>query len=158
MRIHTDKLTRADMLEAIKSAGVDFIRLEERGSRTRARAFDFILTGSGRHGTQGSYGDMTDRAPKSGTWDEWGIVLGELFRRDPAAVVPHVYDSGEHFRWATGGRFDTLTPAAQHIRHRWQYDGRCVTGAYYVSTCACGAVRRWMADGYDFGATVGGAA
>lgn len=145
MRIHTNTLTRDDLMAAARVAGVSFYRLEEKGSRSAARAFDFILEGSGRRGGQfgGNY--------SSATWDEWGIALAELFRRDPQARVPGVYEDGEHFRWVTGARFDELAPAQQHRQHRWNYTGECVTGAYHVRDCkGCTAHMRTLSSHYTW--------
>lgn len=144
MRIHTS-LTEQDMRDAARLAGVQFERLAQHGSRSRDHAFDFILTGSS--GRRGNFGGDYEAA----TWDEWGIVLGELFRRDPNAHCgKNSYESGEHFRWVTGGRFDTLTPADQHRNHKWEYSGVVVTGSYHVAECSCGAIQRWLALGHRF--------
>lgn len=143
MRIHSDTLTRNDLADAATRAGVTFYRFETRGSRSRARAHDVILEGTGRTGTR--YGQNTDMI--AATWDEWGIFLAELFRRDPGMTIPRVYEDAEQFRWATGGRFDELTPAEQHIRHKWERDGFSAGNGYGVSECKCGAVHRWLYRG-----------
>jgi hypothetical protein len=130
MKIHTS-LTRDDVLTAGQLAGVRFERLKESGSRTHPRKFDLILSGSGTHGGQfgGDY--------QTATWDEWGIFLNLIFNADPEARAGEYYADRGDFRWKTSRRFDTLTPAEQHRRHRW------VRGEDYSQGCACGAVRRW---------------
>lgn len=159
MRIHTDILTTRDIELAAVRAG-DFVRVTvtEHGSRKRARAFNVTLTGTSsrrpNNGTSGEY----DPDAYAATWDEWGMFLGELFRRDPGAVVPNVYESGEHFRWVTGARFDTLTPDQQHgaAGHKWSGAYPNLTGAYFVAECLgnkgkpCAATTRHMARGHQF--------
>lgn len=126
---------------AARRAGVTFERLTVHGSRTHDHAYDVILSGSGtRSGWPG-------RDYQTATWDEWGIFLDVIFRRDPAASC-RAYGSADHFRWATGGRFDALDLDGQHHRrHRWVYSGRACTGAYDVRRCTCGALQRWMVRG-----------
>jgi hypothetical protein len=152
MIFHT-QLDGADMWQAARKAGVDFHRLARRGSKSRARAFDLILEGSSnRRGSWGKPGGPADY--QAATWDEWGIFLGELFDRDPAARCTY-YNSRDHYRWVTGGRFDALTPAAQHANHRWGPAGDVCTGTYSAQECACGAVRRWLTHGHAFAELVG---
>lgn len=146
MRIHTDNLSSEDVYAAAKIAGVSLHRMDPRGSRSRARAFDVILEGTGRNGNSGRWGSTGEY--RAATWDEWGIFLGEVFRRDPGAIVPRVYESADHFHWATGDRFRTLKPADQHARHKWEYQGSHAGGLYHVHHCtgtkntACTAITR----------------
>lgn len=148
MRLHSDIITPADVESAARRAGVSTFRNGRHGSRIRSGAVDFILQSErGGPGNSGRYGATSDYL--SASWDSWGDVLGELFRLDPAAIVPNVYLSGEHYAWSTGGRFDGQHYAA-HPRHRWQYDGASATGSYYVQSCKCGALKRYMAHGRDF--------
>jgi len=120
-----------------------------KGSRSRAVAWDVKLTGTSSRrpngGNRGADGDAY-----AATWDEWGMFLAELFRRDPDATIPGVYESEAHFRWSTGERFDDLAPAQQHRNHRWEHEGKAATGTYYVSTCKCGARQRRVAYGHTF--------
>lgn len=165
MRIHTDTLTVTDIYAAAAHAGGGdyrtspvYVDVMEHGSRKRARAFNVSLTGtSTRRPNSGNRGaDGAD--VYAATWDEWGMFLAELFRRDPNATIPGVYESGEHFRWVTGGRFDTLTPADQHggAGHKWSGHYPNVTGVYYVAECTgrkglhCDATTRYMASGHTF--------
>jgi hypothetical protein len=131
MMIHTN-LDRAVLIATARHiAGVRFERLDESGSRTHARKFDVILSGSS--GRRAGWGADHEAA----TWDEWGIFLNAIFALDPDARAAGYYEAREQFRWATGHRFDTLTPADQHRRHRW------IVGVPYQQTCACGAIKRW---------------
>lgn len=148
MMIHTNVLTRDEITAAARRAGVGFERLEQRGSRRRARKFDVILEGSGQTGgawgNSGTYGAAQYAAA---TWDEWGIFLAALFTVDPE-VYTDAYDGAEHFRWSTGARYDALDVAAQCKRHRWDYTGAAATGAYAVHQCRkCDAIRRFMVYG-----------
>lgn len=138
MRIHTSA-SEMQFQQAARKAGVSFARFGRHGSRSRSHAFDVILEGSsGRRGNGGDH--------EAATWDEWGIFLAEVFRADPDAKC-WAYDGAEHFRWVTGARFDTLTRAEQHARHKWIPQGCAATGAYAVSECRCGALQRWMLRG-----------
>jgi hypothetical protein len=143
MRIHSDTLTRQDITDALAAAGpgVTADDIRRKGSRSRAQSWDVYLFGTSSHRPNARDYAADEYAA---TWDEWGMVLGHLFRVDPNATVPGVYADGEHFRWVTGGRFDTLTPADGHRRHRWEFSGDSVTGSYSVQRCECGAVNRWL--------------
>lgn len=148
MRLHTDTLTMQDVREAARRAGVDLYRMTTHGSRKRARAYDVILEGAGRTGTR--YGQNTDMI--AATWDEWGIFLAELFRRDDRLTIPRVYESRGAFHWATDDRFRDLTPNQQHVRHRWNHGGAAgaAHNAYVIAWCKCGATTR-----RHIGATLG---
>src|SRR4051812_26287311 len=147
MLLHTDTLDTLELRKAARLAGVGFTRLDLKGSRSRDHKFDVILTGSGGRGQ----GFRRDGDPAA-SWDEWGIWLGHLFRLDERAVVRGMYDylDGEHFTWATGGRFTPdFTWALQHTRHRWEFSGIGVTGSYSVFECSkgpapCGAIMRQL--------------
>lgn len=148
MIIHTDMLNRGYFYLAASKAGVEIVDVIEKGSRSRKRAFNFAISGSGRHGGQWGVQNY-----KSATWDEWGIFLAFLFEVDPHAHTgKNGYESEIHFHWATGGRFRSLTNAEQHRRHRWRASGRVVTRSHYVQECDCGASFRRMASGYEFAA------
>lgn len=144
MRIHTDTLTVTDIYAAAARAGGGDYRtspvladVTEHGSRSRARAFNVTLSGtSGRRQNPGHGGGSRDL--QAATWDEWGMFLAELFRRDPNAVVPKVYDGAEHFQNVTDQRFDTLTPENQHRDHKWEFGGSASYGARtaIIRTCA----------------------
>lgn len=160
MRIHSDILTGQDIHYAMRRAGHAVqAAYTEHGSRRRDHAFNVTLTGtSSRRPNSGNRGAGSYGGDYAATWDEWGMFLAELFRRDPAAVVPDIYESGEHFRWVTGARFDTLTPEQQHgaAGHKWSGSYPNITGVYYVAECLgrkgkpCTATTRRMAHGHTF--------
>jgi hypothetical protein len=140
MRIHANNLLQSDIGAAAQAAGVMVVSMDEKGSRSRKRAFEVALSGSGAHRSQ--WGGM---AHPAATWDEWGIFLAHIFAADPDAIVPRVYESAEHFHWVTGSRYRTLTPEDQHLRHKWHsgdVNGWNATHDYYVSSCKCGAILR----------------
>lgn len=148
MRIHSNTLTTQDFHDAAKAAGVAVVDLTEHGSRSRARAFNFTLTGSGSYRSQWASSDH-----KAATWDEWGIVFAALFDVDPAAFAGSKswgYEGRANFHWRTGDRFRTLTPSRQHKRHKWHGYGTVVTGSYAVAECDCGALHRWMMPGHQW--------
>lgn len=143
MKIHSDVLTYRNFLDAASWAHVDLIEFDNCGSRSRTKAFKFSLTGSSSHNRGFGAGG------KAATWDEWGMFLGFLFRIDPNAHCgKRSYLNEEHFQWVTGNRFDNLTHQLQHKRHRWGMGQMNCTGVYSVAECECGAIQRWLLNGY----------
>lgn len=146
MRLHTDVLTRDDILNAAKGGTIAFDRLTEHGSRSHARAFEVKLTGSGTHTNSGRYGANTWE--QAATWDEWGIFLGRLYEIDRNLLVGSaknpIYEGWDDFHWQTGERFlpvaeGGITWVGQHkTRHAWKHDWMT-----RESACKCGAVRRF---------------
>jgi len=138
MRIHSDFTETLDLQKAAHVADVAFTRLGLHGSRSRAQAYDVILTGSSsRNQNMGG----TDKAA---TWDEWGIFLGVLFGLDPHMVTPY-YADADHFDWATGGRYrDGVLRGTEHKNHKWEYAGQSAGRGYSVHECQCGAIRRFL--------------
>lgn len=149
MRLHTN-LSESDILSAGVQAGVVFQRLDEYGSRKRPRAFDVILSGRGRRGNRYGVGDF-----QSASWDQWGVFLGALYRKDAAMVAGEAYSCAEHFDWSTNHRYDG-TEFAHCFHTRWSFDGYACTNGYGISHCAsCGTVKRWLSGGAVWSATVG---
>lgn len=148
MRIHSDVLATPEFRQAAYLAGVDLIEFDESGSRSRARAFKFSLSGSSPY--QRGFG-ASKNGEHAATWDEWGIFLAVLFGFDPNAHCgKNSYLSAEHFHWVTGNRFETLSVDDQHKSHIWGYGQPSATGTYSVSNCACGAIRRWILRPYTW--------
>lgn len=142
MIIHSDKLTRDDFYSAAKASGVEIVDVVSKGSRSRKGAFNFAISGSGRHGGQWGTQDY-----KAATWDEWGIFLAKLFAIDPESHTgKYGYLSAEHFDWMTGYRFQRLDIRDQHKRHKWAHHS-VATSTYYVHSCDCGAITRTLARG-----------
>lgn len=113
MRIHT-KLSKRDISAAVRKARVNLIRFDVYVSRSHDWAFEVVLSGSGAHRSR----CQGNRDYPAATWDEWGIFLGEIFRRDPTAKT-RAYRDADDFLWKTGERFDDITPDRQHKLHRW---------------------------------------
>lgn len=96
MKIHTDNLTSADLHGALQVTGLsargvylDWDRpVSVHGSRSRHHRLDFYLIADDSHGRRycnsGNHGAGYNRAA---TYYEWGAFLGELFHRDPTAIV-----------------------------------------------------------------------
>lgn len=142
MRIHT-KLEEQDIYQAAGEVPVGVLRVALHRSRSHDRAFDVILHGSGRLGGQWGSHDY-----RSAMWDEWGLFLGNLYRKDPGIKAGEAYVSAEHFHWATGARF--TAKAVKLHQHKWKYQGDNVTGRYYVGKCpGCQAIKRWARSTED---------
>lgn len=119
MRIHTDTLTTGDFYDAARKAGVTIDRNSMHGSRSRVRAFDFILSGSSNR-RQNFGGDG-----QAATWDEWGVFLSWLFAVDPSATT-QPYDGLAEFERKTFSRFSegdvpVDMPVHHGKNHRWEY-------------------------------------
>jgi hypothetical protein len=117
MRIHSDTLTPSDFSEAARVAACQVVTVTRHRSTARGYAFDLIITGHGRIG--GAYGGVSYAV---GSWDDYGITLAELFRRDPRAIVGTpgrpTYDGAADFHAETVYRYETLTPEQAHHTHR----------------------------------------
>jgi hypothetical protein len=144
MKIHSDVLTYQDFHAAILALpGVTATEVQEAGSRSRARSFHVMLSGTSPFRTM-------NKEHQAATWDEWGFFLAHLYSVDGYAYCgKHSYQSAAHFHWVTGDRFKTLTPLAQHRRHVWEprelvEQGFASTHGYAESRCDCGAVQRWF--------------
>lgn len=143
MRIHSDILTRRDLLNAATEARVYMETFTEHGSRSRERAFNVLLRGeSNRRPNCGTTGAADDYAA---TWDQWGVFLAFLFYIDPNMKTPY-YDDRDDFNFRTnvrftkiGGGWHEIWPADYHGDHtfRWQ-------GVPSEQSCTkCSAVQRW---------------
>lgn len=152
MIIHTD-LDIDSIRAAGKLARVDFHRLNQRGSKSKARAFDVILTGNAKRASGFGRDDY-----RPAMWDEWGIFLGAVFRVDPTASCVGAYYDAEHYEWCTNGRFDEDFFAGQALcHHKFEYDGRNVTGVYTVQRCQhCSSIRRYLVKGRESWARITG--
>lgn len=137
--LHSDTLTEAQILAAVRQAGAYAERLTTHRSRSRTVAFDLVLSGdSPRPANSGTRGA---NAHKAASWDQWGIVLAAMYSRDPHLVTPY-YADAEQFHAVTVGRFDPVvgitsrTDPRYHANHRWNaptdFRGR---------ECRCGAQR-----------------
>ncbi len=87
MRIHTS-LTENDLRKALPKGVQAYIT--PHGSRKRDRAYEVTLYVIGkdslhrRYANSGQYGNAEDVAA---TWDEWGVWMDRLYRKDPDAII-----------------------------------------------------------------------
>jgi len=170
MRLHTD-LTRRDLYDIAYGIEGVYPEVIERGSRKRARAFDFYLSADERkgrrRGNSGRYGAALGQY--AATWDEWGMVFARLFALDPDMDCD-AYHGAEDFHYKTGQRFSTFgillsaptttadhwqfrDPAdlafTPHDQHRWEFAEEDTTDdgvRVYESRCRCGAVKRYVSE------------
>ena len=149
MRMHTDEpvAVQAAVRQAAAELGLT-IEMLQTGSRSRRAGLELRASGSGRSG--GQWGN--NGLGPSATWDEWGALLAAAFAADEGLTIPRVYESAEHFQWATVGRFGGGMPRDAHKQHRWGMADIAAGGAYYVASCeGCTAGKRRMARGRNFG-------
>ena len=138
MRLHTDKITRADLYNAARYAVVSLNEVTEHGSRTRAGSFDVYLEGSSNR-------QSNRREHKAATWDEWGIFMSFLYEIDPDAVwgtKSWGYSDVEDFNRKTQDRFTKGIPYDLHTQHKWVYDytrSRGFSGEVYHNCTGCSA-------------------
>jgi hypothetical protein len=138
MKLHTDKITRADLYNAARYAGVSLNEVTEQGSRSRAGGFQVYLEGSSNHQSNG-------RPHKAATWDEWGIFMAYLYEIDPVAMWGNKswgYSDVEDFNRKTQDRFTKGIPYDLHTQHKWSYDyqrSRGFGGQVYHNCTGCSA-------------------
>lgn len=145
MRIHSDKITTADVRDAARRAAANPVRLTEHRSRKRDHAYDVILEGHAPHRINSAeFGDLN-----AASWDAWGIFLAYLFEIDPAAEC-WAYDgwsdfhrkTGDRFHVASGGVASASDPRFQHTHHRWVREGDAIVcGNKRHGACAARFVR-----------------
>lgn len=136
MRFHTS-LTEADVRSVELPPGVHWHHVRQYGSRSRARGFEIVLEGNSCHG--GQFGALDYKAA---LWDEWGVVLGQLFALDPNARIARVYEGAEHFHYVTGDRFHPFNlPERLCPRHKWGGWDRNLPSQSWCTKCD--AVHRW---------------
>lgn len=114
MRLHTDKITRADLIEATNAAydegqdGHVWLEMTEHGSRSRARAFEVGLEGDGtvnrRRRNPGKSVPYGTNKGYAATWDAWGRFFAYLFDIDPDMTC-YAYDGRRDFHAKTDYRF-----------------------------------------------------
>jgi hypothetical protein len=103
MRIHTDKISHAELHRIITSRDGLYPEIAGKGSRKRDHAFELGIEaepGKDAHGIKRSFGRNSGNMGaaqgygKAPTWVEYGDIMVELFKLDPAAIIGP-YD-GEH--------------------------------------------------------------
>jgi hypothetical protein len=140
MHIHSDKITRMNVLDAARLARVDMETFRQHNSRTKDHAFEVALEGESRR-------RPNNRGRSNGyaaTWDQWGVFLGALYQIDPnmlcgSGIKYAVYKNVDDFNIQTDCRFEDGTwPADAHGDHSW------IVGTPWYQQCSkCSAVKRW---------------
>lgn len=93
MKIHTDSLEWRHLYMALGNIGAVPICGEfvERGSRSRARAFDarlYVIDQDALHRRRPNNNHAPNgREVFAATWDEWGVWIARLFALDPTADI-----------------------------------------------------------------------
>lgn len=148
MKIHTSA-TAQQVLDAVKAVPGVFLHnpLTEGRSATHPRRFELRLEGSGGRNNTGLYGAGDYQGA---TWDEWGAVLGGIFRADPKARMggsekAPVYRNAEQFHVITGERFvEPGIPNDTHSRHRWvRHNGDDTLTCSHKAGCSAIWRPRW---------------
>lgn len=134
MRIHTDVLTYSDLHRAATIARVDLVDSDEKGSRSKVRAFNVKLEGESRRRPNG--GSSGAGSGYAATWDQWGVFLAVLFDRDPQMVTPYYanlwdFDARTDWRFSPedvaskriAGEEPTWWPADAHGDHTFRFAG-----------------------------------
>lgn len=145
MKIHTSA-TAEQVTDAVRAVPGVFLHggLGISRSRTHERGFELRLEGTGGRNNTGIYGAGDYHGA---TWDEWGAVLGGIFRADPHARMggsekAPVYRNAEEFNVITGDRFAKPgLPSDTHSRHRWEYDADTQTH-HCTHKAGCSAIWR----------------
>src|SRR4051812_4814148 len=99
MRIHGDTISRDELGQAARAAGVTFVRRHWHGSQSRDHAFEVILSGDSPFRCNGTPDEY------AASWDQWGIFLAKIFDLDPTITISRVYADAAHFHKITGDRF-----------------------------------------------------
>lgn len=140
MKLHSAKITSADVYAAARRAGVSVNELTEHGSRSHGTAFSVYLEGSSPRQSNG-------RDHKAATWDEWGMVMADLYRIDPNAMWGSKawgYTNADDFHDKTQNRFAKGMPYDLHTQHKWQYShrySRPLSDTPYYECTGCSALR-----------------
>jgi len=84
MKVYSDTLTERDLFEAATLADVELYYCEPIGNtRVRLHGWEISLAGSSPYTSQSSFAG----AHKAATWNEWGVWMVELYKRDPRVRI-----------------------------------------------------------------------
>lgn len=136
MKIHTN-LTAADLRAALDASGIQnaSLLMQEKRSRSHARRFDVYFDAEPMKGRRQSQHYHDGRRVTGITYDEWGLFIEQIYRRDPDARVGPYKDHG-HFMGITDWRFTDLRWEDQHPRHRFE-----LNRDHMGFECDCGAIK-----------------
>jgi len=137
------------LYRAADNASMHVTNAKQHGSRYAdiARVIEFNGSGGAIRSTRRpNWGYVTDEY--AATWDQWGLLLSDLFYLDPKMKVggykhPY-YRNADDFHFQTGDRFKRRFRVEDlpdfHGDHSWQI------GVPHEQTCRkCSAVKRWEA-------------
>ena len=119
MKLHSDTLAEQDIYAAAKVAGVSVWELGRiRRPRKRANGWNLYLMGSSPYRSQAT-------GQSAATWDEHGVFMAELYKRDPGLAIAY-YDSLEHFlaetRRFVESPYNREQPESKRRRGPWLAD------------------------------------
>ena len=135
MRIHSNVLTYADVIDAARQAKANPDTASQHGSRSRSHAFEVKLRGLSRRRPNFYNGDGQYAA----TWDQWGVFFGLLFEVDPDMLIDGKEDL-DAFGYRTDWRFDYPAEFEHPLDHDHHFR---YAGTPCAQECKCGAVQRW---------------
>lgn len=140
MKIHSDTITSADLYR-LAPAGTYPENVERVGSRKRNKGLTFTLSaehGTDAHGIKRAFArnpGTGNRPPadqdRAATWVEYGDLILELFRIDPAAIIGP-YPNLQTFITETT-RAAEWRPKREHAAEhaaRWEREGQEIATAY----------------------------
>lgn len=141
MILHTNTITYSSLHNCLRRAALSYPPLsdawfadcDERGSRSRERAFNFSLVAESAPGRRRKRNFQHVHHDPEGvvalTWDEWGMFLREVFELDPDARTDR-YEGRADFHQKTNGTFEP---------HPWNVE-------HPVACGGCTMPTRWVAD------------
>lgn len=119
MKLYSDKLTNDDVTAAARKAGVTLADAKTI-RRPRVRRYGWILHLSG----SSSYRSQATGEPAA-TWDEHGVFMAELYKRDPKLRIAFYRDL-QHFLTFTTKARDSFhnreLPEGRKVRAPWLED------------------------------------
>lgn len=119
MKLYSDILSEEDLRAASGVAGVSMWELERiERPRKRQNAWNVYLTGSASYRSQAT-------GEPAATWDEHGVWMAELYKRDPNLVVAY-YRNLSHFvaetRRFVESPYNREQPERKRKRGLWLHD------------------------------------
>jgi hypothetical protein len=119
MRLYSDKLTEADIYDAARKTGVivwECARFQR--PRVRANGWNLYLMGTSPYTSQAT-------GERAATWDEHGLWMAELYKRDPNLRVSWYRDLA-HFVQVTRDErdcgYNRDQPESKRKRAPWLHD------------------------------------
>ena len=118
MKLHSDILSDSDIYEAARIAGVTVWTCERFKARVRKTGWTIYLGGSSPHRSQATQ-------QPAATWDEHGVWMAELYKRDPQLRVSF-YKTLDHFldftRQHVESEYNRRQPMSKKVTGPWLND------------------------------------